>query len=69
MGVVGELRFGTVNGGRFNVVLVVPGTFVVGVCTLARILGAGEVEADAAVDAAVEGAAETEGVPVFNAVK
>ena len=63
------LRLGTANGGRFNASLAVPGALVVEVCTLARILGAGEVEADAAVDGFVEGAVDAEGVPEFNAVK
>lgn len=63
------LRLGTVNGGRFNVVLVVSGALVVGFCTPARILGAGEVEVDAVVDAFVEGAVDAEFVPEFNAVK
>lgn len=60
------LRLGKVNGGRFNVVIVVPGALV---CTLARTLGAGEVEVDAAADAFVEGAADAEVEPMFNAVR
>lgn len=63
------LGLGKVNGGRFNVVLVAPGALVVGVCTLVRILGAGDVEVDAAVDGFVEGAVDAEGVLEFNAVK
>jgi len=63
------LRLGTVNGGRVNTGLVAPGALVVWVCTVARILGAGEVEVDAAVDGFVDGAVDAEGVPEFNAVK